>query len=114
MSQLIQHESISTRQLKSFMKLGSPEEQALKLLILGGDYNHAIAYAEGIRPKDIQHLFYKSTKRLDTVGKNVFNEALSKNPKLLKVLIAKLILKKDYISKEDASKLLMSLDVEFA
>jgi len=93
------------------MKLGSKEEQALKLLIMGDDINGAITYAECINPKDIQHLFSTSIHKLDDAGRELFIEAVRKDLKLLSVLIAKLMLKKDYISYEEASGFLMSTDI---
>lgn len=46
-----------SRRFSSFLKLGSKEEQELKLLIMGNDVNLAITYLECVNPKDIQYLF---------------------------------------------------------
>lgn len=93
------------------MKRGSQEEQALKLLIMGDDVNRTITYLECVNPKDIQHLFNVSIHRLDDAGRELFIEAVRKDLKLLSVLIAKLMLKKDYISYEEVSGFLMSTDI---
>lgn len=93
------------------MKLGSSEEQTLKLLITGNDINGATVFAECMTFKDIKHLVYKSIHRLDPDNKIIFLETLCKNPKLLSILKAKLILKKDCISYEEASQFLKSMDI---
>jgi hypothetical protein len=92
------------------MKRGSQEEQALKLLIMGDDVNRTINYLECVNPKDIQHLFNVSIHRLDDAGRELFIEAVLKDLKLLSVLIAKLMLKKDYIPTEEALDFFMEAD----
>lgn len=93
------------------MKLGSKEEQALKLLIMGDDVNRTITYLECMNPKDVQHLCDISIHKLDDVGRELFIDTLQKNQKLLSILIAKLMLKKDYISYEEVLGFLMSTDI---
>lgn len=111
MSKQNQFNTMSSRRFSSFMKLGSKEEQKLKLLIMGNDVNRTMTYLECMNPKDIQHLFDSSIHKLDNAGRGLFIETLKKDPKLLSVLIAKLRLKKDYISSEEALGFLMSTDI---